>query len=135
MRSTLLFLAFVGVLLLAAPGPLLAAEKPAGSIGLQVVPTAKGDLVVLNVVSGAPAQAAGMQPGDLIVRVDDFNLAGSDFTEVVSRYLWGPVGSSVTIFYLRPGEKGRHELTLRRAQLKQNPPAPEGTKMLAPGRK
>jgi carboxyl-terminal processing protease len=130
----LIGLVLAGLLLLAAPSALQAAEKAHGSVGLQVVPTAKGDLVVLNVVPGAPAQAAGLQPGDLIVQVDDFVLAGSDFAEVVPRYLWGPVGSSVTIIYLRPGEPGRHTLTLQRASLKPVA-APPGVNMLTPEKK
>lgn len=133
--SALFGLAFAGLLLLATPCPLVAAEKSAGSVGLQVVPTAKGELVVLNVVAGAPAQAAGMQPGDLIVQVDDLALAGSDFADVASRYLWGPVGSSVTIIYLRPGEPGRHSLTLRRAAIRQDVTPPPGVKMLTPGKR
>jgi carboxyl-terminal processing protease len=130
----LIGLALAGLLLLAVPSALVAAEKAYGSVGLQVVPTAKGELVVLSVVPGAPAQTAGLQPGDLIVQVDDFALAGSDFAEVVPRYLWGPIGSSVTIIYLRPGEPGRHSLTLQRAVLKPVA-APPGVKMLTPDKK
>jgi carboxyl-terminal processing protease len=131
---TLIALLFTG-LMLASPASLPAAEKTGGSIGLQVVPTAKGELVVLNVVAGAPAEIGGLQPGDLIVQVDNFALAGSDFAEVVPRYLWGPVGSSVTIFYLRPGEVGRHTLTLKRTELKKNVAPPPGVEMLMPDKK
>jgi hypothetical protein len=53
---------------------------------------------------------------------------------VVPRYLWGPVGSSVTIIYQRPGEPGRHSLTLKRAALKPVAPPP-GVKMLTPDKK
>lgn len=131
----LIGLVLTGLLLLAAPSALRAAEKTHGSVGLQVVPTAKGELVVLGVVAGAPAQTAGLQPGDLIVQVDDFALAGSDFAEVVPRYIWGPVGSSVTIVYLRPGEAGRHTLTLKRTEIKKDVAPPPGVKMLTPDKK
>jgi len=129
--------AAVLVLALIAPGlftPLSdnAIGAESGSIGLQVVPTASGELVVLDVVPGAPAAVAGLLPGDLIVKVDDFSLAGSVFAEVVPRHLWGEVGSSVTITYLRPGQSGSVVLTLRRAALEQNVAPPPGVKMLKP---
>lgn len=102
---------------LEAPGQLNAAESSGklGSVGLQVVPTATGELAVLQVLAGTPAASSGMRPGDLIVRIDDFPLAGSDFAEVVSRHLWGPEGSRVVIHYLRPGEKGHKSAALKRA--------------------
>jgi len=86
-----------------------------GSIGLQVVPIATGELVVLQIPTGTPAAASALKPGDLLVKIDDFPLAGSDFAEVVARRLWGPEGSQVVIHYLRPGETGRRMATLRRA--------------------
>jgi len=109
-----------------------AAEKPFGGVGLQVVPTIKGELVVLNVIQGSPAAEGGLLPGDLIVRVDDFPLEGSDFTDVVSRYLWGEAGTEVTLTYLRPGEKGVHSATLRRAPLSSEVDRPPGVRMLTP---
>jgi len=125
----------VAILLLGliAPSSVPAADKPAGSVGLQVVPTARGELVVLDVVPGAPAAAAGLLPGDLIVKVDDFPLDGSVFSEVVPRYLWGESGSIVTITYKRPGVAGSDVLTLRRAELNQHVTPPPGVKMLKPG--
>jgi len=132
LAASALLLALLAVIHL-VPVDALAAGKTPGSVGLQVVPTANGELVVLAVVAGAPAAAAGLQPGDLIVKVDDFPLAGSVFKEVVSRYLWGEVGSSVTITYMRPGEAGRTVLTLRRQALEQKVEPPVGVKMLKQG--
>ena len=103
-----------------------------GGVGLQVVPTSRGDLAVLAVVAGSPASAAGLRPGDLIVRVDDFPLAGSDFTKVASKYLWGRVGTKVILHYLRPGVAGARTVTLHRAVLKRHPATPPGVRMLAP---
>ena len=86
-----------------------------GSVGLQVVPIASGELVVLQVPAGTPAARADIKAGDLIVRIDDFPLAGSEFAEVVAHHLWGVEGSAVTIHFLRPGEGGRKTITLHRA--------------------
>lgn len=91
----------------------LAADNP-GSIGLQVVPLAGGELVVQKVLPGSPAEKAGIRPGDMIVQIGRTPLAGSDFAEVVARQLWGKEGSVVDIFYLRPGQPGRASVKLRR---------------------
>ncbi|MCM2263806.1 MAG: PDZ domain-containing protein [Desulfuromonadales bacterium] len=102
---------------LGLPGHLSAAEnaKKLGSVGLQVVPTATGELVVLQVPPNTPAASSGIRPGDLVVQINDFPLTGSDFADVVSHHLWGAEGSQVVIHYLRPGESGRKSATLRRA--------------------
>jgi len=99
----------------AAPVP--AEEAAFGGIGLQVVPTVDGDLVVLNVVDDAPAAEKGLLPGDMIFQVNGFLLKGSDFGKVVSQHLWGPVGASVELVYRRPGVAGERRVTIKRTAL------------------
>ncbi len=94
-----------------------AEEQKFGGVGLQVVPTINGELVVLNVLDQTPAAEKGVLPGDLIFQVDDFPLHGSDFGVVVSEYLWGPVGSQVELFYRRPGATGVNRVVLKRFSL------------------
>ena len=107
---------FIAVLLCLTTAS-FAADEPFGGVGLQVVPTINGDLVVLNVLENAPAANKGLQPGDLIFQVDDFPLQGSDFGRVVSEYLWGSVGSTVELFYRRPGVAGVSRATLQRSAI------------------
>jgi len=94
-----------------------AEEVAFGGIGLQVVPTVDGDLVVLNVLKDTPAAEKGLLPGDLIFQVDDFLLKGSDFGKVVSEHLWGPVGAPVELVYRRPGFAGEMRATIKRAAI------------------
>lgn len=94
-----------------------AEEQVFGGVGLQVVPTVDGNLVVLNVLESSPAAAKGVRPGDLIYQVDDFALQGSDFGTVVSKHLWGVVGSSVILHYRRPGEPGNRQVEIIRANI------------------
>lgn len=113
------YILLTGVLLLAAclAAPAMADEVKFGGIGLQVVPTINGDLVVLNVLENTPAADKGLLPGDLIFQVNDFLLQGSDFGKVISEHLWGPVGSSVELMYRRPGVAGVGRMTLQRTAL------------------
>ena len=116
-RVTILSALLCMLYCLGVPGLPGAAENSGklGSVGLQVVPTATGELVVLQVPAGTPEASSGMRPGDMIVQIGDFPLAGSDFAKVVSQHLWGPEGSRIVIHYLRPGETGRKTATLKRA--------------------
>ena len=110
----------VGILFLSGfiAAPSSAEEVSYGGVGLQVVPTINGDLVVLNVLDNSPAAAVkGLLPGDLIFQVDDFLLHGSDFGKVVSEYLWGPVGSSVELSYRRPGVAGVSRVVVQRSMI------------------
>jgi C-terminal processing protease CtpA/Prc len=109
----------VGVLILTCllSTTALAEDVPFGGVGLQVVPTINGELVVLNVLVNAPADEKGLLPGDLIFQVDDFTLQGSDFGKVVSDHLWGPVGSSVELYYRRPGIAGVNRVVVQRSTI------------------
>lgn len=109
----------VGILFLSGflAAPSSAEEVSYGGVGLQVVPTINGDLVVLNVLENSPAADKGLLPADLIFQVDDFQLHGSDFGKVVSEYLWGPVGSSVELFYRRPGVAGVSRVVVQRSMI------------------
>jgi len=113
------FLAFLllGLFLLLPVTSASAEEQRFGGVGLQVVPTITGELVVLNVLEETPASEKGVLPGDLIFQVDDFPLQGSDFGVVVSEHLWGPVDSQVEIFYRRPGVAGVSRVVLKRSSL------------------
>lgn len=96
---------------------LFAEETEFGGIGLQVVPTIHGDLVVLNVLEETPASERGLKPGDLIFQVDDVVLNGTDFGEIVSTHLWGAVGTSVVLYYRRPGIQGDKRVVVQRISL------------------
>ena len=113
------FFAFLllGLFLLTPVTRASAEEQRFGGVGLQVVPTITGELVVLNVLEKTPAAEKGVLPGDLIFQVDDFPLQGSDFGVVVSEHLWGPVDSQVEIFYRRPGVAGVSRVVLKRSSL------------------
>ena len=113
MRSFIIFL----FLFFLFTQPLLATEREFGSIGAQVVPIATGEVVVLQLVQGAPAEKAGLLPGDLIVQIDGKPLKGLDFNTVTRNYLWGYVGQPVHFNWLRPGETAERQADLVRIKV------------------
>lgn len=69
-------------------------------------------VVISNVVSGSPADKAGLQPGDVIVGI---NSAPIHSEENALLYLYdGRVGDELRLDYLREGKKRQTRLTLDR---------------------
>jgi carboxyl-terminal processing protease len=65
----------------------------------------KGDLLtVIAPLEGTPAKAAGIRPGDKIVKIDDKPTVGFSVEEAV-KMIRGPKGTTVQLSMLRDGEK------------------------------
>jgi hypothetical protein len=71
-------------------------------------------VLVTQVLPGTPAERAGLQPLDQIVRVDGHGLASLSMAEVIARISGAP-GSKVTLVVERAGHS--REVTLTRALL------------------
>jgi carboxyl-terminal processing protease len=75
-------------------------------------------LTVITPLSGGPSEAAGIQSGDKIIRVEDENIAGVGLTSAkVYKLLKGPRGTKVDIVILR--RKQELEYTITRNQIPQ----------------
>lgn len=120
------------LLAVAAPKTSLVKAAVKGGVGLQVVPIASGEIVVIAVLPKSPAAQAGILPGDLIVAVDGDLLRGSNFAEVTKNRLWGKAGSKVKVTWMRPGLAGKKNALLVRAALKNDPAQDLEVKMLVP---
>lgn len=109
------------------------ASKPVmGGVGLQVVPIATGEIVVIVVLAKSPADKAKLRPGDLIIAVDGVSLRGRKFADVTKSRLWGKAGTKVKLTWLRPGEAGKKSAQLVRAALKNEPAQDMEVKILVP---
>ena len=104
-------------------------EPDAGGIGLQVVPTQRGEVVVLAVLKDSPAYLEGLKPGDLILQVDGQRLAGTDFVAVTTELLRGNVGTFVELTYQRPGVYGTFKVKLERKVFMTDPVELPGVEM------
>ncbi len=72
-----------------------------GGVGF-VIGLRNGDLTVVKVLKGTPAQRAGIKAKDTITRIDDQSTVNLDLQEAVDR-LRGPVGTKVNVTVARPG--------------------------------
>jgi membrane-associated protease RseP (regulator of RpoE activity) len=75
-------------------------------------PIRGGGVLITQVAANSPAEAAGIQVGDIVTALDDISLAENRLPEVVTRYAPGDV---VTLTILRGGRQidvrirlGRH---------------------------
>jgi len=88
-----------------------------GGLGLEV--EAGGDAVrVVAPMRGGPAALAGLQRGDLIVRIDDQPLAGLPLSEAVAR-LRGAPGTPVSITVQRPGVEQAFTVSITRDTIRR----------------
>jgi len=72
--------------------------------------------VVVAPLDGTPAQKAGLQPGDIIFKVDGKEVAGKTL-EQVARRIRGPTGSRVTLSLRDPGTDKTRNVTVTRREI------------------
>ena len=86
-------------------------------IGISLISKAVDDdsLMIVEVIRGGPAEAAGLESGDKIVQIDSARLRGLTSDEVVNA-LKGPIGSTVHLKVIR--DKKPLSFTLERKVIK-----------------
>src|SRR6186997_1323885 len=77
----------------------------------------KNRFVIISPIEGSPAAKAGIEPGDVIKRVDGVDIGALEFDEAVSR-MQGPPGSEVLLVVDRRGRELSFKLRRSRYELK-----------------
>lgn len=72
-----------------------------------------GRPIIIAPFDGSPAERAGIQAGDYVIRVDGEDTAGLSLDEVVAR-IRGPEGSQVRLTVMRPGSASLLDFTIVR---------------------
>ncbi len=75
-----------------------------------------GFVTIVSPIDNSPAQAAGIQPGDVVTAVDGQDVTGMSLQGVVDLIL-GPAGTEVTLTLFRPETSEELTLTLTRARI------------------
>lgn len=68
------------------------------------------------VFKDGPAEQAGLKPGDIITKVDDYNATGRPVDEIVQRIL-GEEGTAVNLSVIRPGQANIEPMRIVRRQI------------------
>lgn len=99
-----------------------------GGLGIEVG-TRDGFVEVIAPIDGTPADAAGMRPRDLIIRIDGESVKGMELRQAV-RLMRGEPGSAVTLSVMRESADQPREVTMERAIIRVESVR---TEMLEPG--
>jgi len=75
-----------------------------------------GFVTIVSPIDNSPAQAAGIQPGDVVTAVNGQDVTGMSLQGVVDLIL-GPAGTEVTLTLFRPETTEELTLTLTRARI------------------
>lgn len=87
-----------------------------GGLGIEVG-MEDGFIKVISPIDDTPASRAGIQPGDLIIKLDDVTVKGSTLTQSVEK-MRGKAGTSIKLTIVREGQSKPMDLTLKRAVIK-----------------
>ncbi len=91
-------------------------EGQFGGLGIEVT-MENGFVKVISPIEDTPAARAGLQPGDLIVRLDDQAVKGMSLSDAV-KLMRGKPGSDITLTVVREGENKPLKITVTRAVIK-----------------
>jgi carboxyl-terminal processing protease len=75
-----------------------------------------GHITVVTPLEGAPAERAGILPGDIVVRVNEIPVDADNVEASVSR-MRGAAGTEVTLDVLRPGNEASLRFALTRSEV------------------
>lgn len=89
-----------------------------GGLGIEVG-MKDGFIHVISPIDDTPASRAGLQAGDLIIKIDDTPVQGMGLNEAVD-LLRGEIGSSVRLSIMRDSEEAPFEVELERAAIKSS---------------
>jgi carboxyl-terminal processing protease len=92
-------------------------------IGVEVV-AGKGGVSVVRRMAGSPAERAGIQTGDVIVKIDDIAVDPSDLDTAIAR-MRGPEGTPIRLAVRRDGASSLLEFQVERAHMQLHSVAAE----------
>ncbi len=88
-----------------------------GGLGIEVGMSEEGFVEVISPIDDTPAQRAGIEAGDLIVKLDGDTVKGMTLTDAIER-MRGESGTDIVLTLIRDGVEGAFDVTLTRDVIK-----------------
>lgn len=73
-----------------------------------------GYVRAINILEGAPAEKVDIQPDDIIVQIDDYEISTDDDLDYLVSLIRGEAGTDVTLKIYRESDKDYHDVTITR---------------------
>ncbi|MEB3339880.1 carboxyl-terminal processing protease CtpA [Okeania sp.] len=90
-------------------------------VGLQIALDSKtGEVIVISPLEGSPAETAGIQAGDRVIKIDGHPTTEFSLDEAANR-MRGTIGSSVVLTILKKSRNQPQDITIIREQIEINP--------------
>lgn len=86
-------------------------------IGIYFGKNTNDEMMVVSTIENSAAEKAGLQSGDIITKVDDYEVTTDSTTSEVSAKIKGEEGTKVKMEILREGEKMTFEITRENVKL------------------
>ncbi len=85
-------------------------------IGAEVQLNKDNNVTIVAPYAGSPAEKAGVQPGDVILKVDGVDVTGQSLNSVVQRII-GPAGTTVVLTLQNPTTQATRDVSITRAKI------------------
>lgn len=90
-----------------------------GGLGIEVT-SGKGAVKVVAPIEGTPADKAGIEAGDYIIKIDGEDIQGQSLSDAVEK-MRGPVGTKITVTVFRESTGKTFDVTIVRDKIKIRP--------------
>lgn len=74
-------------------------------------------IIVVTPIEGSPAKSAGIRPGDIILKVDDYSISATDSVYDIVAKIRGEAGTEVQLTVLHTGDREPVEIKIKRSQI------------------
>lgn len=88
-------------------------------IGVIISPNEDGTVTVVSPIKGSPAEKAGLEPGDKILKIDGKDFSSEKINEA-SEAIRGKVGTEVKLLILKNNSNDTKEISVKRAEVKMD---------------